>query len=140
LAKAHAAIALSIARHNVPFKAPCVVISGGEATVTVHGEGRGGRNTEFILALAIALEGQAETGGIFALSAGTDGLDGKAQAAGAWMDSSTLQKAGTEGLSPQHFLDNNDSATLLNTARTLVHTGPTFTNINDFRGILILAP
>jgi hydroxypyruvate reductase len=139
LAKAHAAIALSIARHNVPFKAPCVVISGGEATVTVRGEGRGGRNTEFILAMAMALEGQAESGRIFALSAGTDGLDGKAQAAGAWMDHTTLHKARAQGLSPQDFLDSNDSATLLDTIGTLVHTGPTFTNINDFRGILIQA-
>ncbi len=139
LAKTHAAIALSIARHNVPFKAPCVVISGGEATVTVRGEGRGGRNTEFILAMAIALEGQTESGRIFALSAGTDGLDGKAQAAGAWMDSTTLQNARARGLAPQVFLDANDSATLLNTAGTLVHTGPTFTNINDFRGMVIQA-
>jgi hydroxypyruvate reductase len=139
LAKSHAAIAMSIARHNVPFKAPCVVISGGEATVTVRGEGRGGRNTEFILALAMALEGQTESGRIFALSAGTDGLDGKAQAAGAWMDFATLKKVRAKGLSPQSALDNNDSATLLDAAETLVHTGPTFTNINDFRGIFIQA-
>ena len=137
LAKSHAAIALSIARHNVPFKAPCVIISGGEATVTVRGEGRGGRNTEFILALAMALEGQAEAGRLFALSAGTDGLDGKAQAAGAWMEHTTLQKARAIGFSPQTCLDSNDSATLLNATGTLVHTGPTFTNINDFRGIMI---
>src|SRR5487761_2186172 len=135
LAKAHAAIALSIANHNVPFSAPCVLISGGEATVTVRGEGRGGRNTEFILALAMALEGHAQSGRIFALSAGTDGLDGRAGAAGAWIDLTRLQQARTKGLSPQKALDTNDSAPLLDAVGTLVHTGPTLTNINDFRGI-----
>jgi hydroxypyruvate reductase len=139
LAKAHAAIALNIARHNVPFKTPCVLISGGEATVTIRGEGRGGRNTEFMLALAMTIEGQPEAGRIFALSAGTDGLDGKAQAAGAWMSPASLQTAISKGFSPQVSLDNNDSATLLEAAGTLVHTGPTFTNINDFRGIVILS-
>jgi hydroxypyruvate reductase len=138
LAKSHAAIALSIARHNVPFKSPCVIISGGEATVTIRGEGRGGRNTEFILAMAMALEYQTESSRIFAMSAGTDGLDGKAQAAGAWLTPTCLQSARSKGISPQISLDNNDSATLLESAGTLVHTGPTFTNINDFRAIVIL--
>jgi hydroxypyruvate reductase len=138
LAKTHAAIALSIVQHNVPFKAPCVLISGGEATVTIRGEGRGGRNTEFILALAMALEDHSLSVQIYALSAGTDGLDGRAAAAGAWIDHTCLQKARTKGHSPQQSLDNNDSATLLNAIGTLVHTGPTLTNINDFRGIVIL--
>ena len=139
LAKAHAAIALSIAQHNTPFVAPCILISGGEATVTVRGEGRGGRNTEFTLALALALEGQAESGRIHALSAGTDGLDGKAGAAGAWMDTAALQMARAQGLSPRTSLDTNDSATLLDAVGRLIHTGPTYTNINDFRGIIIQA-
>lgn len=138
LAKAHAAIALSIAQHNVPFKAPCVLISGGEATVTVRGDGRGGRNTEFILALAMALEGHSQANRIYALSAGTDGLDGKAGAAGAWIDNKILQQARKLGFSPQLGLDSNDSATILEAVGTLVHTGPTLTNINDFRGIVIL--
>jgi hydroxypyruvate reductase len=140
LAKAHASIALNIATHNAPFSAPCVLISGGEATVTLRGEGRGGRNTEFILALALALEGHSQSGRIYALSAGTDGLDGSAGAAGAWIDSTSLSQARTKGLSPQKTLDTNDSATLLDAVGTLVHTGPTLTNINDFRGIVILEP
>ncbi len=139
LSKAHAAIALSIANHNVPFSSPCVLISGGEATVTVRGEGRGGRNTEFILALAMALEGHSQSVRIYALSAGTDGLDGRAGAAGAWIDHTSLNQARSKGLSPQNSLDSNDSATILDAAGTLVHTGPTLTNINDFRGIVILA-
>jgi hydroxypyruvate reductase len=138
LAKAHAAIALSIANHNVPFSPPCVLISGGEATVTVRGEGRGGRNTELILALAMAIEGQPQANRIYALSVGTDGLDGRAGAAGAWIDPTSLSQARTKGFTPQKSLDTNDSATLLDTVGTLVHTGPTLTNINDFRGIVIL--
>jgi hydroxypyruvate reductase len=138
LAKAHAAIALSVAQRNVPFAAPCVLLSGGEATVTVRGQGRGGRNTEFVLALALALHRQRGAERIHAISAGTDGLDGRAGAAGAWMGPLTLLDASAGGLSPQKLLDNNDSATFLDAAQTLIHTGPTFTNINDFRAILIL--
>jgi hydroxypyruvate reductase len=138
LAKAHAAIALSVAQRNVPFAAPCVLLSGGEATVTVRGEGRGGRNTEFVLALALALQGQRGAERIYAISAGTDGLDGRANAAGAWMGPLTLQRASATGLSAQKSLDGNDSATFLDAAQALVHTGPTLTNINDFRALLIL--
>jgi glycerate 2-kinase len=138
LAKAHAAIALSVAQRNAPFTAPCVLISGGEATVTVRGDGRGGRNTEFALALAQAVQGQRGAERICALSAGTDGLDGRAQAAGAWVGSHTLAQAHALGHSATASLDNNDSATLLAATDSLIHTGPTFTNINDFRAILIL--
>lgn len=138
LAKAHAAMALSVAQRNVPFQTPCVLISGGEATVTVRGKGRGGRNTEFVLAMAMALQGQRGAERIYAMSAGTDGLDGRAGAAGAWMDSSTLDKAAAAGCKAQTHLDNNDSATLLEATGSLIHTGPTFTNINDFRAVLIL--
>jgi hydroxypyruvate reductase len=138
LAKAHAAIALSVAQHDVPFKAPCVLISGGEATVTVRGKGRGGRNTEFALAMALALKDQKGVQRILALSAGTDGLDGKAEAAGAWINDQTLALGAQRGLSALQCLDGNDSATFLDAAGTLVHTGPTFTNINDFRAVLVL--
>ena len=137
LAKTHAAIALSIAQRNVPFEAPCVLLSGGEATVTVRGSGRGGRNTEFILALALALEGQKGSNRIHAISAGTDGLDGRSGAAGAWMGPQTMNQATALGYSAVGSLDKNDSATFLEAASALVHTGPTFTNINDFRAILI---
>jgi len=138
LAKAHAAIALSVAQRQVPFQAPCVLISGGEATVTVRGAGRGGRNTEFVLAMAMALKGHRGSERIHALSAGTDGLDGRAAAAGAWMNAQTLDQAVAQGMSPLTSLDNNDSATLLGACNALVHTGPTYTNINDFRAVLIL--
>jgi glycerate 2-kinase len=138
LAKSHAAIALSVARRNVPFKTPCVLISGGEATVTVRGKGRGGRNTEFILAAALALKDQPGSDRIYAISAGTDGLDGSARAAGAWMNSQTLNLGSLNGLSAMQSLDSNDSATFLEAAKCLVHTGSTYTNINDFRAFLIV--
>ncbi|MDP3653152.1 MAG: glycerate kinase [Rhodoferax sp.] len=140
LAKAHAAIALSVVQRGVPFAPPCVILSGGEATVTLRGQGRGGRNTEFALALAMALEGQPGADRIHALSAGTDGLDGRARAAGAWIAPGTLADARAQGLHPRTLLDANDSATLLDGVGALVHTGPTLTNINDFRAILVDAP
>lgn len=139
LAKAHAAIALNAAHRGEPFAAPCVILSGGEATVTVRGEGRGGRNTEFILALAMALEGAPAARRISALSAGTDGLDGRAQAAGAWMNHLTLRRAEEAGLNARAHLDINDSAGLLGAVGSLIHTGPTHTNINDFRAVLVEA-
>jgi glycerate 2-kinase len=138
LAKAHAAMALSVSQRNQPFAAPCVLLSGGEATVTVRGNGRGGRNTEFMLAMALALKGQRGSDRIYALSAGTDGLDGRANAAGAWIGPATLETATAQGISALHALDDNDSAALLDAAGSLIHTGPTFTNINDFRAVLIL--
>lgn len=139
LAKAHAALALSVANRGAPFKPPCVLLSGGEATVTVRGEGRGGRNTEFALALAMALEGRAGSHRIHALSAGTDGLDGRADAAGAWVSPGLLGQARALGLDPRQRLDANDSAAVFAAAGALLHTGPTFTNINDFRAMLVEA-
>lgn len=139
MAKTHAGIALSVAGRDVPFVAPCVIITGGEATVTLKGDGRGGRNTEFVLALAIALDEHKERGRVYALSAGTDGLDGSAGAAGAWLAPESLSLGRGLGLEPQAYLDDNDSATFLNQIGALVHTGATFTNINDFRAILIEA-
>jgi hydroxypyruvate reductase len=140
LAVVHAGITQSVVRHGQPFEAPCLLLSGGEATVTLRGDGRGGRNTEFALALAIALEQSPVGARIHALSAGTDGLDGRAGAAGAWIGPDTLARARELGLSPREHLDRNDSATLLCRVGTLVHTGPTHTNVNDFRAILMERP
>lgn len=135
LALAHAAIARSVAERGVPFEPPCILLSGGEATVTLRGKGgRGGRNTEFALALALALQGHPR---IHALSAGTDGLDGNAGAAGAWIDPTTIERAGAQGLDLRSRLDDNDSAGALAALGALIHTGPTHTNINDFRALLI---
>lgn len=135
LARAHAAMALHVQRRGQPFSAPCLLLSGGEATVTVRGRGRGGRNTEFALALAIALRGQP---GIYGLSAGTDGLDGNGAAAGAWISPDTLASGLRCGLDPIKHLDDNDSFSYFDALDATVVTGPTFTNINDFRALLVL--
>ena len=134
LALAHAALARQVQRRHQPFQAPCVLLSGGEATVTVRGKGRGGRNTEFALALAHALQGLS---GVYALSAGTDGLDGNGAAAGAWITPDTLESAARKGLSAADSLHRNDSFTYFDAIGTTVVTGPTHTNINDFRAVLI---
>lgn len=134
LALAHAAIAKHVQAAGEPFASPCVILSGGEATVTVKGSGRGGRNTEFMLALALALKGQA---GIHGISVGTDGLDGNGAAAGAWMSPETWRQALAQGLTPMVCLANNDSFSFFDAVGTTVVTGPTFTNINDFRGLVI---
>lgn len=134
LALAHAAIARQVRQRAQPFAAPCLVLSGGEATVTVKGRGRGGRNTEFALALAIALQGQP---GIHALSAGTDGLDGNGQAAGAWISPDTLSRGQALGLNASQSLHDNDSFSYFDAIGSTLVTGPTHTNINDFRALLI---
>ncbi|WP_235835279.1 glycerate kinase type-2 family protein [Piscinibacter terrae] len=135
LAKAHADIALKVQRGLTFSSAPCVLLSGGEATVKVRGKGKGGRNTEFILALAHELRGAR---GIFALSAGTDGLDGTADAAGAWATPATLEAGACLGYEAPDFLARNDSFTYLHALDACVVTGPTHTNINDFRAVLVL--
>lgn len=134
LALAHAAIAQQIQLRRQPFAPPCIVLSGGEATVTVRGQGRGGRNTEFALALAIALDGQR---GIHALSAGTDGLDGNGDAAGAWISPETLAHGRAAGLDAVDRLHQNDSFSYFDAIGGTVVTGPTHTNINDFRAMLV---
>ena len=134
LALAHAAIIQQVQRRGQPFGAPCVILSSGEATVTVRGQGRGGRNTEFALALALALDGQP---GIHALSAGTDVLHGNGAAAGAWISPDTLVRARAAGVDPLARLNDNDSFGLFDAIGSTVVTGPTFTNINDFRAVLI---
>lgn len=130
----HAAIAHQVASRDQPFKKPCVLLSGGETTVTVTGGGRGGRNSEFLLSLAIDLNGAA---GISAIACDTDGIDGNGENAGARIMPDTLARASALGLNAQQFLDNNDAYTFFKTLGDLIHTGPTLTNVNDFRAILV---
>ena len=134
VAKVHAAIARQVARHGQPAKVPCVLLSGGETTVTVRGGGRGGRNTEFLLSLAVALGGQP---GVYALAADTDGIDGTEDSAGAVVLPDTLKRALDNGLDPKARLADNDGYSFFAGIGDLVKTGPTHTNVNDFRAILV---
>ncbi len=134
VAKVHAAVALEIAAHGQPVKRPALLLSGGETGVTVRGNGRGGRNVEFLLALAIALSGDSR---MAALAADTDGIDGMEQIAGAVIDASSLSRARQRGLDPVAILENNDAHSLFEKLGDQVITGPTHTNVNDFRAILI---
>lgn len=129
-----AGIALQVARHGQPAAAPCVLLSGGETTVTVRGSGRGGRNVEFLLALAVALKGAP---GISAIAGDTDGVDGAEDVAGAVIGPGTLAEAAARGLSGQAALDDNDGHGFFEALGAQVITGPTLTNVNDFRAILI---
>ena len=135
--KVMAAIALQVVRHGEPFAPPCILLSGGETTVTVRGNGRGGRNVEFLLSLAIALNGQA---GVHALAGDTDGVDGVEEIAGAYAGPDTLARAWAKGLSPRERLDHNDGHGFFEALGDSVVTGPTLTNVNDFRAVLIGAP
>lgn len=132
--KVMAGIALQTAMRDQPFPAPCVLLSGGETTVTVRGNGRGGRNVEFLLALGIALDGQEC---IHALAGDTDGVDGQEDIAGALLAPDTLQRAWALGIKPRESLDNNDGHGFFQALGDSVITGPTLTNVNDFRAILI---
>lgn len=132
---AHAALARQIARRGQPFNKPCVVISGGETTVTVRGKGRGGRNAEFLLSLATAMDGFP---GIHAIACDTDGIDGSEDNAGAIYQPDSMRKAAELGLRPRAMLDNNDGYGFFSALGDLVVSGPTRTNVNDFRAILIL--
>jgi glycerate 2-kinase len=129
-----AALALQVADRNQPFRAPCVLLSGGETTVTVRGTGRGGRNVEFLLSLAIAVGGHPR---VHALAGDTDGVDGLEEIAGAYMAPSTLARAWSQGLRPKDALANNDGHGFFGALGDSVVTGPTLTNVNDFRAILI---
>ena len=129
-----AAIAKQVVRHQQPVELPCVLLSGGETTVTVKGNGRGGRNAEFALALCVALDGLAN---VYCLSADTDGIDGSEDNAGAVVAPDTLLRAEQQGLDAKAFLANNDGYGFFEQLDSLVITGPTFTNVNDFRAILI---
>ncbi len=129
-----AGIALQVARRGQPFAPPCVLLSGGETTVTVRGSGRGGRNVEFLLALGIALNGHP---GIHALAADTDGVDGLEAIAGACLGPDSLARARELGLRPRDSLAANDGHGFFEALGDSLVTGPTLTNVNDFRAILI---
>jgi glycerate 2-kinase len=130
----HAGIAKQVVGYGQPIEPPCVLISGGETTVTVRGSGRGGRNAEFLLSLAMALDGRA---GIAAIAADTDGIDGSEDNAGAILLPDTLQRAERAGLNVKAHLANNDAYTVFAQVGDLLLTGPTRTNVNDFRAIVI---
>jgi glycerate 2-kinase len=132
--KMMAAIALQVARRGEPFAPPCVLLSGGETTVTVRGKGRGGRNVEFLLSLAIALGGYP---GIWALAGDTDGVDGLEEIAGAIVTPDTLARAYQASIRPRDALADNDGHGFFGALGDAVVTGPTMTNVNDFRAILI---
>ncbi len=134
VARVHAAIALQAAAHGQPAKPPCVLLSGGETTVTVRGGGRGGRNAEFLLSLAIELDGHA---GIHAIACDTDGIDGSEDNAGCLCGPETLQQAHSSGLNPRERLEDNDGYGFFAALNNLVISGPTLTNVNDFRAILV---
>ncbi len=144
--KVHAALARAVAERDAPFKKPCVILSGGETTVTVRRKGgasattglapgRGGRATEFLLGCAIALQGQAR---VFVLAADTDGIDGIEDNAGAIVTPSTLARAAAGGLKAADYLDRNDAYHFFKPIGDLVTTGPSYTNVNDFRAMLVL--
>ena len=132
----HAALARQIARRGQPFAPPCVVLSGGETTVTVRpgSSGRGGRGTEFLLGCAIALQGETR---VHVLAADTDGIDGSEENAGAFVTPTTLARAAALGLSARGLLDANDAYGFFSALGDLVVPGPTFTNVNDFRALLV---
>ncbi|MGU3422804.1 glycerate kinase type-2 family protein [Methylobacterium sp. D54C] len=132
--KVMAGIALSVATHGLPLRSPCVLLSGGETTVTVRGDGRGGRNVEFLLALGAALDGYP---GIHAVAGDTDGVDGLEEIAGAVLGPDTPARAAALGISLAGSLDRNDGHSFFEALGDGVITGPTLTNVNDFRAILI---
>jgi len=134
VAKVLGAMALQVAQRSQPFQPPCVLLSGGETTVTVRGAGRGGRNVEFLLALALALDGRAQ---VHALAADTDGVDGQEPIAGAYIAPDTLTRARALALDAQEALADNDAHAFFEALGDSIVTGPTFTNVNDFRAIMV---
>jgi glycerate 2-kinase len=166
LARFHAAIIQSIRKHKTPFAPPVVLLSGGETTVTVKGQGKGGRNQEFALWLLNFLEGRLRSNfvqsshydlevasrydlevasrynkmasDIWALSAGSDGIDGNSTAAGAFLTPDSYQRAKVQGLDIEKFLTNNDSSSFFKALGDTLETGPTQHNLNDFRAIMVL--
>ena len=130
----HAALAKQVADKNAPFKKPSILLSGGETTVTLRGKGRGGRNTEFLLSFAQAIEG---THGISALAADTDGIDGSEDNAGAFADGQSVLRMRAGGVDPRAALSGNDAWSAFDAAGDLFVPGPTGTNVNDLRAIVI---
>lgn len=135
VAKVMAGIAQQVRRHGQPVPPPAVLLSGGETTVTVRGKGRGGRNAEFLLALAVALRGQP---GTYALAADTDGIDGTEDNAGAILTPDTLARAAAARVDAKARLADNDGYGYFAALGDLIVTGPTLTNVNDFRAILVM--
>jgi len=150
VAKVLGGMARQVALRGQPFARPCVLLSGCETTVTLRAglaaadptagspaqpAGRGGRNVEFLLALALALDGAP---GIYALAGDTDGVDGLEEIAGALLTPDTLARAWAQGMNPRQFLDRNDAHTFFQRLGDSVITGPTLTNVNDFRAIVLV--
>ncbi len=134
VAQVHAALAREVSARNRPFHKPSLILSGGETTVTIRGNGKGGRNSEFLLAFALAIEG---IDGISALAADTDGIDGMGDNAGAYADGSSASRVRAKGLDPRAMLANNDAYAAFAAIDGLFSPGPTGTNVNDFRAILV---
>jgi len=130
----HAGIARQCALRGQPQEPPCVLISGGETTITLKGQGKGGPNTEFLLSMAIALDGQSD---VYALAGDTDGVDGSEDNAGALIYPDTLKRAEAVGINAKAMLANNDAYSFFKAIGDLLETGPTMTNVNDLRAILI---
>ena len=134
VARVHAGIAKEVLASGYPITAPACILSGGETTVTLHGQGKGGRNQEFALALALDID---DIPGIAALSGGTDGTDGPTDAAGAFADWTTCARADQHGVRPREALEDNDAYPFFERLGDLLITGPTQTNVMDVRIILI---
>src|SRR5690606_17201912 len=135
LGKMMAGIALQVREHRQPLAPSCVLLSGGEATVTVRGAGRGGPNVEFLLSLSVARAGADR---VHALAGDTDGVDGVEEIAGAFLAPDTLARAWAQGMRPREHLDANDGHGFFEALGDSLVTGPTLTNVNDFRAILIV--
>jgi hydroxypyruvate reductase len=135
--KVLAGLARQVVTHGQPFATPCVLLSGGETTVTLRGQGRGGRNVECLLSMAVALDGLPR---VHALAGDTDGVDGVEEIAGACLAPDTLARAWAQGINPRASLDDNDGHGFFQALGDAVITGPTLTNVNDFRAIVIDAP
>ncbi|HVK90880.1 MAG TPA: glycerate kinase [Mycoplana sp.] len=134
IAHMHAALAIRVAEHDAPFRKPVVLLSGGETTVTLAGGGKGGRNSEFLLSLAIDIDGGS---GIAAIAADTDGIDGSEDNAGAFADGNSVARLAARSLDARQLLDANDSWSAFDAIGDLFVPGPTGTNVNDFRAILV---
>jgi hydroxypyruvate reductase len=132
----HAGIARSIKSHGEPLRPPAVLLSGGETTVTIGSDttGRGGRNTTFLLGLAVALDGIS---GVWGIAGDTDGIDGMGDIAGAMLVPDTLARVRAKGLDPRGLLKAHDSHGFFDAVGDAIRIGPTLTNVNDFRAILI---
>ena len=137
VARVMAGITRQVVRYHQPVPAPCVLLSGGETTVTVRGNGRGGRNVEFLLALAVALDGLPN---VWAIAADTDGVDGAEEVAGAIISPTTLRRAVESGIRASDRLADNDGHGFFEAIGDQVITGPTLTNVNDFRAIFVSEP